>query len=265
MIVLRTSFGAVITIPKNEIENLSRSPAEAHDGIEMTETDTGGAGEPVAVAGELELGAALVSSTRNRHDYLSRLDLTVSRGPDQLRFQGLVDIQRADDVDLRDRQQAILSLQKEFERPYFMNLSARYLRDPTIGLRRRTSASTQLGRHIVDTDEQRLTFRAGPGFAEERRVNGDEWVTPLVGWGINYELHFTGFLERFSFRHEHEGSVDPRGRPLRLLLESETSLRYRVTDSLYLALTGSLDYDSLSPDAVETLDRRLQLRVGFGW
>jgi len=263
-VTLRTAFGAEVEIPYEEILSLSRKDPAEEDGLRSRQPDESDE-EQLEVEGELELGAAIVASATNRRDYLSRLDLTFRRGRDHLRLQGLIDIQRAADRKLRDRQGAAISFQKELAEPWFTNISARYLRDPTTGLRRRTSGSLQFGRTVFDDDLHSLTLRAGPGYAEEHRTDGDDWGTPLVGWGVDYELNFTGFWERFSFRHEQEGSIDPRGRPLRLLLESETGLRYRMTENLYLALIGSIEVDSLSPDAARLFDRRLQLRMGFGW
>jgi len=259
-VTLRTGFGSVVTVPRSAI--LSLTMAEPAPPEEPAQDDT----EPrLSVTGEMEVGAALVSSVQDRRDYLLDLDVTFAYGGDRLRLQGLVDVQRAAGTALRDRQQGIVTLESDLERAYFVSFSGRYLRDPPIGLRRRTSASAQLGRRVIDRDQHRLTLRAGPGFAEERRVDGRRWVTPLAGWGIEYELGLTGLLERFSLRHVQSGSLDPRGRPLRMLLESETGLRYRVTDSLFIGLSGKLDFDSLSPDSTRTLDRRLQLRVGFDW
>lgn len=260
-VTLRTGFGGVITVPRSAI--LSLTMAEPPPAEEVAPDAEGQPG--ISVSGELELGAALVSSIQERRDYLMDFDVTLARGGDRLRLEGLVDVQRAAGEVLRDRQQGTVTLESDLEGAWFASLSGRYLRDPPIGLRRRTSASAQLGRRLVDRDQHRLTVSAGPGFAEERRVDGRSWVTPLAGWTVEYELGLTGLLERFSLRHTQSGSLDPRGRPLRMLLESETGLRYRVTDSLFLGLTGRLDFDSLSPDSTRTLDRRLQLRVGFDW
>lgn len=262
-ITLLTAFGAQVTIPQEEILKVSWPDPE--DDPRPLSLEVADEKEELEVTGELELGAAIVASTTDRQDYLSRLDMTFRRGPDHLRLQGLIDIQRAANRNLRDRQGVAVSLQKELIRPWFATLTTRYLRDPSMGLRRRASGSLQFGRSIFDDDLQRLTFRAGPGYAEEHRSEGSDWRTPLVGWGVDYELNFTGFWERLSLLHEQEGSIDPRGSPLRLLLESETSLRYRLTDDLYLALIGTIEVDSLSPDEAELFDRRLQLMLGFGW
>lgn len=268
VITLLTSFGAEVAVPHEEIiaaEWLDQAPSEPAHADPAQASRQGEPEEPIEVTGEMELGAALVASARDRRDYLSRLDLTFRRGGDHLRLRGLVDIQEANDVKLRDRQSAAISFQKELTAPWFTTLSGRWLRDPTTGLSHRTTAFAQVGQTIFDDDLHRLTAKAGPGFAEEHRKDGTDWITPLLAWGLEYEFYFSGFWERFSLSHEQEGSVDPRGSPLRLLLESDTALRYRITDDLYVALSGTVDLDSLSPDTARTLDRRLQLRLGYAW
>jgi len=264
-ITLRTHFGAEIEIPQEEILRIAWDEADDPTAEATAEPVPEEDEDEIDITGELELGAAIVASATNRRDFLSQLDLTFRRGADHLQLQGVIDIQKAADVTLRDRRGAAIRFQKELTAPWFTNVSARYLRDPTTGLSRRTTASAQFGRAIFDNELHSLTLRAGPGFADEHRTDGTDWRTPLIGWGVSYELNFTGFLDRFSFRHEQEGSVDPRGKPLRLLLDSETALRYRVTDNLFIAVTGTVEVDSLSPDESTTFDRRVGLRLGYGW
>src|SRR5699024_2066939 len=120
-VTLQTQFGAEIDIPQEEILRVAweepaepeEAPAAASDAVDEAEEDE------LEITGELEIGAAIVASATNRRDYLSKLDFTFRRGADHLRLQGLIDIQKAADVTLRNRRGAGISFQKELAAPWF--------------------------------------------------------------------------------------------------------------------------------------------------
>src|SRR5699024_6950374 len=119
-VTLQTRFGAEVEIPQEEILRIAweepgeaaplEPGAEAGTAVAVT-ADPADPEDGLEITGELELGAAIVASATDRRDYLSQLDLTFRRGADHLRLQGVIDIQKAADRTLRDRQGAAISFQ----------------------------------------------------------------------------------------------------------------------------------------------------------
>lgn len=145
-----------------------------------------------------------------------------------------------------------------FHDDWFFALNVTAERDPVAQLDRRLSVNPALGYDVWDDANRVLNFQFGAGYADESTAGQDESSTN-IDWRLNFLWEFLrGDMEFF---HNHNIYRNLEGRK-NIVLNSQTGIRYDITDDIYLNLQANYDYDSEPASGAENDD--LTFLIGAG-
>ncbi len=145
-----------------------------------------------------------------------------------------------------------------FHDDWFFAVNVTAERDPVALLERRLSVNPALGYDVWDDANRVLNFQLGAGYASEQTDGQDESSTN-IDWRLEFLYEFMrGDMEFF---HNHNIYRNLEGRK-NIVANTQTGIRYEITDDIYLNVQANYDYDSEPADGAENDD--LTFLIGAG-
>ncbi|MBO6658439.1 MAG: DUF481 domain-containing protein [Pseudomonadales bacterium] len=127
-----------------------------------------------------------------------------------------------------------------FHEDWFFAVNVTAERDPVAQLDRRISINPALGYDVFDEANRVLNFQLGAGYASETTAGEDE-SSINIDWRLNFLWEFMG--GDMEFFHNHNVYRNLKGRK-NFVANTQTGIRYEITDDIYLNLQANYDYDS---------------------
>ncbi len=132
-------------------------------------------------------------------------------------------------------------------------------RDPVALLDRRLSLNPALGYDVWDYANRTLNFEFGVGYANEE-TDGEDTSSATIDWRLNFAYDFMGGdLELF---HNHHIYRNVSGRK-NIVFNTNTGVRYEITDDIYMNVQLDYDYDTEPPDGTDNEDLTFLLGAGI--
>ena len=171
---------------------------------------------------------------------------------DQQRYKAKVSTIREEENGTASKEQDRISLAYNylFSDRWFFALNSKIERDPIARIDHRYSLNPGLGYDIWNTDNKTLNVQFGAGYASEKTDTGDESSTQ-VDWRAEFKYRFENMnMEAF---HDHHIYRNISGRK-NTVLNSQTGLRYSLTEAIHLNVQLDYDYDTEPVEGTEKDD-----------
>ncbi len=145
-----------------------------------------------------------------------------------------------------------------YHEDWFLAVNLTAERDPIAQLDHRLSLSPALGYDVFDDADRVLNFSLGAGYASESN-DGEDTSSTNIDWRLNF---LWGFMnDDLELFHNHNIYRNVSGRK-NTVFNSQTGIRYDITDDIYLNVQANYDYDSDPAEGSENDD--LIFLIGAG-
>ena len=165
---------------------------------------------------------------------------------------------------VKDQDRVDYSYNWSFRDPWFVGLNVRGERDPIRDLNHRATLGGGIGYNFWDDASRFFQLQAAAGYLTEEFDSDD-----IDGLESN-ESATAGWIVRFRYRlikdltifHDHTATTNVSGRSNNIF-QSQTGVRYEITDLLYANFQFDFDYESEPSAGNESIDTKTLLGLGL--
>lgn len=209
-------------------------------------------------SGNLDLSSNLSRGTTNSHATTLQWNGRLKFGDHRYSTDLSISREEIEDIKTRSRDRLNLGYNYLFGEDWFFGLNSTIERDPIAQLDRRVAINPALGYDVWDDADKVLNYQFGVGYASEKN-DGEDQSSINIDWRLDFLYGFkNGDVELF---HNHNIYRNVEGRK-NAVFNSQTGIRYDITDDIYINLQVNYDYDSEPADNVENDD--LTILIGAG-
>jgi len=146
-----------------------------------------------------------------------------------------------------------------FRDPWVLAANASAERDPIRELERRISIGSGVGYNFWDDAARFFQIQPIGGYQTEKFTGQPASESVIVGWILHFRYRLIKDLTLF---HDHDTTVNVSGRQ-NTVFQSQTGVRYEITDLLYFNLQFDFDNESNPPEGVKNTDSTTLLGLGL--
>lgn len=172
-------------------------------------------------------------------------------------------------VTVKDQDRVDYSYNWSFRDPWFAALNVAGERDPVRDLNYRATFGGGIGYNFWDDASRFFQIQAAVGYLTEEFDTRDPNTGDVIGKESN-DGTIAGWLLRFRYRlikdltifHDHTAITNVSGRSNNIF-QSQTGVRYEITDSLYANFEFDVDYESDPSTGNKSTDTTTVLGLGL--
>ena len=261
---VRTDFGAELAISKSfvaSVEGAADPETETEtEAVEEMVAAVVEAPAPVPRAWKSNIGLNSSFSRGNTDSDLINLQADYSFERDRHRYSvDLSSIRETKEGDkVKEQDRLNLGYNYLFSDRWFFALNSTIEHDPVALLDHRISINPGVGYDIWNEESRKLNVQMGAGYSDERSDGVDE-SSSQIDWRLNYtQKILDGAMNVF---HKHQVYKNMQGRK-NLVFNSQTGVRYDLSDQLFLNIQLNYDYDDEPSAGTDSKD--LTFLVGAG-
>ena len=255
-VTIVTSFGQQLQVPSELLETQGDKSKE----IEVTSEEIVAASKAKQRSWDAHVELNSTFSRGNTDSSLLNLQadykLERNRHRYDVDFSSLREEKDGNSVKEQDR--LILGYNYLYSDRWFFALNSTIEQDPISLLEHRISLNPAVGYDVWNESDRTLNVQLGAGYSSERVAKKDE-SSSLIDWRLKYGQYLmNGDLEVF---HTHQIYRNLEGRQ-NTVFNSQTGLRYDLTDDIYVNVQLNYDYDT--EPALDTEAEDITFLIGAG-
>ncbi|TCD05116.1 DUF481 domain-containing protein [Erythrobacteraceae bacterium CFH 75059] len=219
-------------------------------------------------SGRGELGGFRATGSGRSSGITAALNVTATDGPWQHKLLLRGDYQRAGERTVREQLLAAYEPRYEFSPRLFAYGLGQFETDRVQGFVSRTSLSGGIGHHLVDRDDLDLSIKAGPALRHLRYTAGGSDLRLAALIGVDFDWRIT---DRLTLSHDANAVAETAGSATVVLdsrntnLNLVTALDAKVTDSVSVRVSYTVDYDSNPPPGGQRTDTLSRFSFVYGF
>jgi putative salt-induced outer membrane protein YdiY len=167
-------------------------------------------------------------------------------------------------VTVKDQERVDYSYNWSFRDPWFVGLNVAGERDPIRDLNHRATLGGGIGYNFWDDASRFFQLQAAAGYLTEEfdlddTDSLDSNESAFAGWIVRFRYRLIKDLTIF---HDHSATTNVSGRSNNIF-QSQTGVRYEITDLLYANFQFDFDYESEPSEGNKSTDTTTLLGLGL--